>query len=266
MLKKGYVDTADGQMHYRRDDSGSGDPIVIFHMTASSSAAYEPLIRALAGKRPAIAFDTPNYGQSFKTTKEPSMAYIASVMLEALGNLGIKKFHLLGHHTGSSVAIEVASIAPDKVLSVTLSGMVYITAEENIAFGKQYVVDIPFTVYGTQNMWAWTRAVKMDPTPITAAILNREMIDTLTAGENWNWAYKAVFSFEAQRKVHELTCPIFLVAGESDDARPLHDRAIAGLPHARVLTAKGYGTYYIETESGAVEFSHHILDFVGSVR
>jgi pimeloyl-ACP methyl ester carboxylesterase len=122
MIKKGYVDTADGQIHYRRNETGSGEPIALFHMTASSSQSYDPLMRELSDQIPTIAFDTPNYGQSFKTSNEPTMAYIGTVLLEALDQLGIQKLHVLGHHTGASIAVETAVAAPARVLSATLSG------------------------------------------------------------------------------------------------------------------------------------------------
>ena len=33
-IKKGYVDTSDGQIHYRLSEGGAGLPLVFFHQTA----------------------------------------------------------------------------------------------------------------------------------------------------------------------------------------------------------------------------------------
>jgi hypothetical protein len=46
MIKKAYIDTPEGQIHYRFT-GGPGVPLVLFHMTAASSSAFEPLMLAL---------------------------------------------------------------------------------------------------------------------------------------------------------------------------------------------------------------------------
>ena len=77
----------------------------------------------LAGDVPTIAIDTPGYGESFKPTADPSMAYIGKIVLEALDGLNVDRFHAFGHHTGASIALELACSAPDRVISATLNGL-----------------------------------------------------------------------------------------------------------------------------------------------
>lgn len=123
-IRKGYIDVTGGQVHYRRAGEPSDAPIVMFHMTASTSESYDPLITALGERVDSIAIDTPNYGESFKTDREATMQYIAEVMIEALEAMGVTKYHLVGHHTGASIAAEMAALVRDRVLSATLSGLV----------------------------------------------------------------------------------------------------------------------------------------------
>lgn len=59
-IRKAYVDTTDGQIHYRFCEGGSGLPILFFHMTASSSSSFENLMAALDGFCPLYAFDLPH--------------------------------------------------------------------------------------------------------------------------------------------------------------------------------------------------------------
>lgn len=262
-IRKGYVDTSEGQLHYRRDDTGTGAPIVMFHMTASSSESYEPLMRALSGRRPTIAFDTPNYGESYRTQKPASMEYIAGVMLEALNELGIRQFHALGHHTGASIAVELAVTAPQRVLSTILCGYVYATPEENAKLLPKRVVEMPISDKGTQLMWAWTRLLKSDPGFVPADVLHREVVATLSAGSAWHWAYQAVYTYDAQAKVSRVRCPMFLVAAERDTLLKFQERLAAARPDARTLTPKGHGNYYLQT--GAEEFAPILLQFVGNL-
>src|SRR3712207_8810163 len=104
-VKKAYVDVPDGQLHYRYSEAGEGPPLVFFHMTAASSAAYEPLMRELDGVVPTIAFDTMNYGESYRTTRKPEIPYIAETFLTALTTLDRKSTRLNSSPANISYAV-----------------------------------------------------------------------------------------------------------------------------------------------------------------
>src|SRR3712207_127604 len=130
-IRKAYVDVPEGQLHYRYTEGGTGPTLLLIHMTSASSGAYEPLMREMDGTFPMIAFDTMNYGESYRTTRPPEISYIAEVLLQALSNLGVEKFHTFGHHTGVHVQTEMALQAPERVLSTIMNGPTWATAEEN---------------------------------------------------------------------------------------------------------------------------------------
>lgn len=264
-IRKGYVDTRDGQMHYQICTGGSGDPVVLIHMTASAANSYDALMEALAGRCTTIAMDTPNYGQSFRTDREPSIAYIASIWLEALAGLEVDRFHVLGHHTGASIAIEMAAQAPTRVRSVTVSGLVYTTVEENAIYAQQFVQANPITDYGTQFIGAWTRVITtMDGADLPAAFKHRETVGTLVAGEAWNWGYMAVFAYQPMEQIRKVKCPIFTATGALDRYTvALHYRLAQDYPVHKVLTAQGRGVDYLDTY--AAEFAPHLLDFINEV-
>ena len=107
-IVKGYVQTDLGQIHYRKKE-GEGLPIVCFHQTASSSAMFEAFMAEFAGSNPIIALDTPGFGGSYDPIDEPTMDQYADQMVDAMRGLGIDKAHLFGHHTGASIAVEIAA-------------------------------------------------------------------------------------------------------------------------------------------------------------
>src|SRR3712207_8519322 len=41
-----------------------------------------------------------------------------------------------------------------------------------------------------------------------AAVMNRDVVDMLRAGENWHWAYLAVFTYDLPAAMDKLQCPI----------------------------------------------------------
>ena len=265
-IRKGYVDTSDGQVHYQRCEGGSGDPIALLHMTSSAANSYDALMGELAGRYPTIAADTVNYGGTFRTDRAPSIPYAASIWLEALDGLGIERFHALGHHTGASIALEMAVQAPERVRSLILSGLVYTTAEENVAFASQFVHENPISDYGTQLIWAWTRVLTtMDGQDLPAEFKHRETVGTLIAGEAWNWGYKAVFEYLPMEQITKIRCPVFLATGELDRYTvDFHRRVAADLPDAKVLTPAGRGVDYLDTY--AAEFVPHLIEFIDGVK
>jgi pimeloyl-ACP methyl ester carboxylesterase len=52
-MKRGYVDTPEGQIHYRYD--GSGEPVLLLHKASLSSDEYSEMLLLLGKKYMAIA-------------------------------------------------------------------------------------------------------------------------------------------------------------------------------------------------------------------
>ena len=129
-IRKGYVDTPDGQVHYRLCEGGQGLPLVFLHQTASSSQMYEPLMGVLQGQYRMIALDTPGFGQSDFPPQTPTTSSYVTTLLSALQNLGVQEFHLFGHHTGACLGCEMAVIAPARVRSLMMVGPVYMDEAE----------------------------------------------------------------------------------------------------------------------------------------
>ena len=132
MIDKFYVQTSAGQLHGRRN-AGHGTPVVLLHRTPVSSAGFEAVLRFLArAGQAAVALDTPGFGASFMPEGAPSTVDYGRWMLEAIDALGIDRFHLAAHHTGTHFAAEIAAAAPQRVASLTLSGIILAPAEERL--------------------------------------------------------------------------------------------------------------------------------------
>jgi len=269
MIRKGYVDTKGGQIHYRYCGGGAGIPLVMFHMTASSSAAFEPLMRELDGKIPLFALDTVNYGDSYRTVVEPSIGFITDVLLEALSALKVDRFHAYGHHTGVNIAVDMALKAPDRVATVMAHGVNYLTAEENAYCRENYAKSNPVHVKGTQFMWAWNKVkdtfgewIWLNP-PHAAEILNRDTIDVLRAGENWHWASRAVYAHDLISAIKQVKCPLLLIRGRREpvNAFEVQGKAVKDLPHARSYVHEAGGVY--APEAYPADFAQAVIKFIG---
>ena len=76
-VRRGYVDTPGGQVHYRRSGLPGRPVIGFFHQTASSGRMFELVMRELGLRYDCYAFDTPGFGQSWQPTEVPSVRWLA---------------------------------------------------------------------------------------------------------------------------------------------------------------------------------------------
>lgn len=249
VIRKGYAETRFGQVHYRTLGEGDSPPIVLFHMTAASSASYVTLMQAFAKLNVrTIAIDTPNYGESFRTDHEPTIGYIGEVVLAALDDLGVDRFHTFGHHTGASICLDLACRAPERVISASLNGLVSVLPEEQEAFFDWLVFANPVDSRGGHVMKAWTRILSLEAShmPFPAEIKNRDLVAMLHAGEDWAWGYKAVFREDTAGAMDRCTRPLFFLIGEHDGAKPWHVRELERHPQHPSHIAEGQGLFYAE--------------------
>jgi pimeloyl-ACP methyl ester carboxylesterase len=249
-IKKGYIDTRDGQLHYRVSEGGKGLPLVLLHQTASSSQMYEKLMTELQGQYRMFALDTPGFGQSFFPPQPPTLGYYVSLLLDALQSLGVKEFHLFGHHTGAAIACEMAATAPERVRTLTMVGPVYMDAAERQKWIRDYVKAMVIEPDGSHLMKIWKRVSGLDPDP-NLALCHREAVDNLRAGERYHEAYLAVFNQDFPAFLSQVRCPILMLCGEHDVLMPYFKPSCEARPDAKSVILPG-GTYVVDDYPGAI--------------
>jgi len=98
---------ADGVELFFREQ-GDGPPLVCFHGFPTSSWDWHRVLPLLSQSFRVIIFDFPGYGLS---AKPPDRDYSVLRQMDAveslLGQLGVRRFHLLSHDMGDTVACEL---------------------------------------------------------------------------------------------------------------------------------------------------------------
>ncbi|MFM2422325.1 MAG: alcohol dehydrogenase [Pseudomonadota bacterium] len=192
-MLKFYADTSGGQIHGRRS-AANGIPVVLLHRTPISSAGYEPLMQFLnAAGQPCIALDTPGFGASFTPDGKPTAADYGRWLLEALDSLGVTQFHLAAHHTGTHFATEIAAAAPERVLTLTLSGVLLAPAEERARLRVDigYAPDIDLQGTYVKSTFELMRSLFLDKVP---ELVHAEAMGALIAGKGRDLAFDAIFA------------------------------------------------------------------------
>jgi NADPH:quinone reductase-like Zn-dependent oxidoreductase/pimeloyl-ACP methyl ester carboxylesterase len=193
MIEKFYARTSAGQVHGRRVPGG-GDPVVLLHRTPVSSAGFDAVLRFLerAGQA-AVALDTPGFGQSFMPEGAPTTRDYGQWLLEALDALGIGRFHLAAHHTGTHFAAEIAAAAPARTASLTLSGILLAPAAERPGLRADIGVAPAIDAAGAYvaDTFKLMKSLFVDPLP---ELVHAETMGALVAGRGRDLAFDAIFA------------------------------------------------------------------------
>jgi len=122
-FKEAFID-ADG-FHIRYREAGQGNPLICFHGAGGLriSRAHE----ILAEGRRVIVFEAPGFGQSAVNDRSKDIIDLASTMANAIANMGIDHYDLMGTSFGGRLGIWLAINHADRIRSLVLMSPAAIT-------------------------------------------------------------------------------------------------------------------------------------------
>ncbi len=112
------VRAAHGPLRYQR--VGDGPPLIALHGVGASSQVWRAVLPGLADLRTAYALDFPGCGDSPARSTAPTLAALADEVIAFADALGLRRFDLIGHALGASVAAVVAATRPARVGNLIL--------------------------------------------------------------------------------------------------------------------------------------------------
>lgn len=106
----------------RRTDShstyvrqGKGFPLVLLHGYLGGAALWDQQIETFSKNFDVIVPELSGYGGNSDQPPLDTIAGYACQVLDVLDDLGIDKFHLVGHSMGGMIAQQIAATAPDRI-------------------------------------------------------------------------------------------------------------------------------------------------------
>jgi pimeloyl-ACP methyl ester carboxylesterase len=213
-MERGYVKTPGGQLHYITE--GEGAALLLLHQVPSSSMEYVKLIPVLSKQYRVIALDSPGYGMSDKPELPLAIPDYARNVVEFLAALGIEQCHLFGHHTGASIAVEVAAAYPETVAKLILSGCPHYTEEVRHAKLQSDAFQPPQPkADGSHITDAWNTILRYVP-GATPEIATYMVLGRLLAGERGEEGHQAVFQYDIESRLPQIKCPTLLFSTDGD--------------------------------------------------
>ena len=116
LFTEGYID-ADG-FRIRYQEAGQGEPLVSLHGAGGLRLSRSHAL--LATQYRVIVFEVPGFGQSPANERAQSMADLAHTMTQAVTNLGLERFNLMGNSFGGKLALWLAVQQPERIQALVL--------------------------------------------------------------------------------------------------------------------------------------------------
>jgi pimeloyl-ACP methyl ester carboxylesterase len=211
-MERHFVKTSLGQVHVVEAGQGAGPPVVLMHQTPRSTDEFAEVISLVAMRHRVLAVDNPGYGCSDHPGEQPSVEQYCGIILEVLDHFGTERAHLVGHHTGAILAVEIAAARPERVEKIVLSGPVYMDEESRRELRKVFV-QWHVQPDGSHLMEKWEKFSEWTEAP---ELVNRIVVDLLRAGETSEFGHFAIAEYHMESRLPRVQAPALLVFGAND--------------------------------------------------
>lgn len=212
-IERQFVDGSAGALHLRFSGERAAPPLLLLHDAPGSSEQAEPLIAALAEHHFVIAPDLPGNGESDAFAGSPDIHAFARELLGLIDALGIGHVALYGIGFGSSVALAMAELAPERIGALTLQGLLLPDPAERADMLERYAPPIAIERDGAHWYRTWlmlrdsqiyfpwydTRreALRRQPADLSALRLHRWTVDVMRAGFPYGDLVRAALDWDA---------------------------------------------------------------------
>lgn len=215
MIRRIYP-TRFGQLHLRSNE-GKGVPLILLHMSPRSGAMWEALQEKL--ERPTHAPDRLGYGYSEAPPWALTLEQYAQATVDGLNAAGMQgQVDLLGIHTGSIEAIEIAHQLGSQVRRVAVVGLPLFTAEEQLRQMEKYSEQpLRPATEGGHVLAAWRGGFAFRQPPYDLADVHRRFVEHVLAA-NPGAAFRAACGYAIDKKLKLLKSPLVVFAPHDEIA------------------------------------------------
>jgi pimeloyl-ACP methyl ester carboxylesterase len=217
-VTRAYVDTRFGQVHLRLTNPANPTrrPILCFHASPMSGRIYDKLLAELGTDRVAVAPDNPCFGDSDATPKEPEIADFAAAMADVADALCLTSYDVMGYHTGSKIALEMARQRQSRVGRLVLVSAPVYTEAELAQYRRIYAPHDPDDA-GKFLLDRWAMSLKYADAQKPLALIDRDFMEAGRGGSHlMHWGHRASHNYQHTTYLPQVEHPILVLCPEDD--------------------------------------------------
>ena len=259
------ITVSDLSLHYQK--SGSGTPVLLIHGHPFDCTSWTPqLIATFPGYR-LIAPDLRNFGRTASPNPPADFTTYARDLIAFADVLALDRFYVAGLSMGGQIALEVAALAPSRLLGLILCdtfAQLDTPAKKSARYALADRLDREgMSLYAIEVLPKMMCAKTIAERPAVAADLVRMMQRAPAAGAS------AVLRARAARRDYlpllpTLNLPTLILVGDHDEFTPVTD---AELIHQSIRNS----TLVVIPDAGHLTnleqpaaFNRALADFLGS--
>lgn len=208
---------------------GQGEPLVLIHGLATTSAIWCHTVPRLAAARYVVTLDVPGFGGSAAVGRGFDLRAVATQIARQLCASGVPEpYRLVGHSMGAAVALTLAAHETDAVSGVVLvspAGLRPIPFVAAAVLGVAAELYIPMRRQAAPlAAWSWGRRLLMAGGVVDGAALEPEVVRQLLGASRGarriGPALSAVASADMRDLLARLPMPVGAVWGRGDCVIP----------------------------------------------
>ena len=219
--RRAYANGRYGQIHYRYVEPatviGGKPPLLCLHASPLSGIVYDNWLLEMGRDRRAFAPDTPGYGGSDAPPSPPEIADYARTFLGLIDELQLDQVDVMGYHTGSMTAVEMARRDPRRVRKVVMISAPLFTAEELAQLRAAMLTTPTYETLLANDLASWRKngkgMLRDEPTDERYADIK---IESMRRYRTASWGFRAAFNYDLAHALTEVTQPILLLNPEDD--------------------------------------------------
>lgn len=256
------VHVNDTQLYYEL--YGQGEPLLLIAGVGYGTWLWYKQVPSLSQRFRVIVFDNRGVGKSDKPDSEYTVPLLASDAFELLRALKIERTHILGVSLGGFIAQQLALDHPAVVNRLVLCSTSFGGPNMVLPAGEV----LQFMAFGAGKE-TFRYGLELAFTPEYLAKNSSEIAEFIAPMQRTpqpRYAYlrqvMAPVGFNSEERLHEITVPVLVLAGEQDRVVPVENsrRLAAKLPNARLITFPDAGhLFFIER---AEEANRAIINFL----
>lgn len=230
------------RMRYRDEGRLDGPAVVMIHGFASSLETWLGVAPALRDRYRVLSLDLKGFGWTDRAEGDYSPEEQARLVLALMDERGIDRAAVVAHSYGSSVALEMALLAPERVTRIALYDAWAYDAQLPSFFHMSRAPSIGEALFAT---WYGERTEdRIALAFYDQRFITMELVDDIDRSLRRPGTYAAALAAvrgmhyeEMQRHYREITVPVLLQWGREDRVTPVSigERLLRDLPHAELV-------------------------------